>query len=246
MKLPWFKFFPGDWLKEPSLTVCSPATRGIWMDLLCVMHESGRLSNLAGTSDQLARLARCSTADIAHALVELQNLGVAEVTSRNNGVTDYVTVTSRRLKREEKAREHTRKRVSEFRRNADVTPEKREGNREKSEVRGQKSEVREERELQDACTARAEPADCSPQFAERPSWAEFWAYCQSQHCGLAAEWYAREKFEAAEADNWRKAPNWQAYARRCKCWWDSDGKPMEQVPWRGRPQKRVPKHEEGF
>lgn len=36
MKFPWLKFYPGDWLKEPSLTVCSPATRGIWIDLICI------------------------------------------------------------------------------------------------------------------------------------------------------------------------------------------------------------------
>lgn len=65
MKFPWLKFYPGDWLKEPSLTVCSPATRGIWIDLICIMHESGRVGEVSGTVEQLAKLARCSAAEMA-------------------------------------------------------------------------------------------------------------------------------------------------------------------------------------
>ena len=62
--------------------------------------------------------------------------------------------------------------------------------------------------------------------AETPSWEAFWSYCQSQACLLPAEWYARDKFEAANQDHWRGKANWQAYARRCKGWWESDGRPM--------------------
>lgn len=62
---------------------------------------------------------------------------------------------------------------------------------------------------------------------EIPSWEEFWAYCQTQACLLPAEWYARDKFLAADASNWKGKENWQAYARRCKGWWEADGKPMK-------------------
>ena len=68
----------------------------------------------------------------------------------------------------------------------------------------------------------------SSTLAEKPSWAEFWEYCQGIHCGLAAEWFARDKFEAAEGENWQgNKQNWRAYARRCKGWWQQDGSPME-------------------
>ena len=122
MKLHWIKFFTGDWLKDPAVSLCSPAARGIWMDLLCAMHESGQRGQLRGTNDQLARLARCQPAELAQALTELQTSGAAVVTQRNENVTGLVTVGNRRMQREEKAREQTRKRVSEFRRNAAVTP----------------------------------------------------------------------------------------------------------------------------
>jgi hypothetical protein len=62
--------------------------------------------------------------------------------------------------------------------------------------------------------------------SEIPSWDEFWGYCQSLHCGLTAEWYARDKFEAANADRWQKKSDWRSYARRAKGWWENDGRPM--------------------
>ncbi len=36
---PAFQFYPGDWLKDAALRICSPAARGIWVDLLCLLHE---------------------------------------------------------------------------------------------------------------------------------------------------------------------------------------------------------------
>ena len=62
-------------------------------------------------------------------------------------------------------------------------------------------------------------------FAGRPNWTEFWAYCQQ--IGLGAEWFARDKFLAAESDNWRGKDNWTAYAQRCRKWWEDDGRPMK-------------------
>jgi hypothetical protein len=61
--------------------------------------------------------------------------------------------------------------------------------------------------------------------AEIPSWDEFWAYCQSLHCGLGAEWFARDKWEAGNQEHWRRMSDWRAYARRCRAWWEADGRP---------------------
>ena len=88
-------------------------------------------------------------------------------------------------------------------------------------------------------------------FAEVPGWEEFWEYCRSPHCGLAAEWYARDKWEAACMENWRRMPNWQAYARRCKGWWEADGRPTTPPLMGnsrnnfGKPQLK-PDHSKGF
>jgi hypothetical protein len=39
-KLPYFQFYPGDWMKDPALSICSAGARGVWMDVLCLMFES--------------------------------------------------------------------------------------------------------------------------------------------------------------------------------------------------------------
>jgi len=112
-KLPWFKFNPSWWVSDTELSKCTPATRGVWIDLLCAMHQSGRSGELCGTTDQIARLARCSTAELTQALTELQATGTADVTFRNNNVT----VINRLMKREAKSRQHTALRVQKHRSN---------------------------------------------------------------------------------------------------------------------------------
>lgn len=45
-KQPAFMFYPGDWMKDPELRVCSHFARGLLVDLLCAMWEAkvrGRL-----------------------------------------------------------------------------------------------------------------------------------------------------------------------------------------------------------
>ena len=111
-KLPYMPFYTGDWLKDPFLSLCTPATRGVWMDLLCAMHEASRVGSLRGTREQLARLARCLPADLDHALTDLQTTGAACVESDRNG---YVTVTNRRMSREAKERESAALRQSKHR-----------------------------------------------------------------------------------------------------------------------------------
>lgn len=113
-KLPYIPFFTGDWLKDPELSLCSPATRGVWMDLLCAMHERDRSGELSGTTEQLCRLARCQTVELTHALTELQTTGAAVVTERNK----IVTVVNRRMYREKNQRLKTRDRVAKHRCNA--------------------------------------------------------------------------------------------------------------------------------
>jgi len=38
-KLPWFKFYPRDWLSDAALRSCSTTTRGAWIDLVCIMFD---------------------------------------------------------------------------------------------------------------------------------------------------------------------------------------------------------------
>jgi len=60
-KLPALQFYTGDWRKDPGVQALDHELKGIWIDLLCIMHESperGRLVLPDGTSfpdDGIAR-----------------------------------------------------------------------------------------------------------------------------------------------------------------------------------------------
>lgn len=115
MKYPWMQFFAADWLNDPALSMCQPETRGIWMDLICAMHLSDRSGTITGTHSQLARVARCTEAQLTAAINDIQTCKAADVTLCNKNVT----LVNRRMKREHNERNNTKLRVRKFRRNGD-------------------------------------------------------------------------------------------------------------------------------
>ena len=121
MKRPYIQFYTGDWLKDPQLSFCSPATRGVWIDFLCAMHELDQGGKISGTVVQLARIARSTPQELEQAIDELKANQVADVTLCNG----IVTLVNRRMKREHNNRNGSRLRVSNARAkascNADVT-----------------------------------------------------------------------------------------------------------------------------
>src|SRR5260363_277496 len=81
MKRPSFQFYPADWRKDSALQSCSIAARGLWIEMMCIMHEcepygylsiNGHASNAA----QLARWVGESEKAIKGLLGELENAGV--------------------------------------------------------------------------------------------------------------------------------------------------------------------------
>lgn len=98
MSDPWLKFYPSDWRADPALRMCSIGARGLWMEMLCVMHEAEPRGSLLVNGNsvserQLAGLAGCSVKDVAALLGELEAAGVF---SRDDGV-----IFSRRMRRDE-------------------------------------------------------------------------------------------------------------------------------------------------
>lgn len=111
-KAPALMLYTGDWLKDPELSACSPATRGVWADWLCRMREqvaAGRRPRLSVCVDAFARLGRCSSEEALQALMELQDTDAASVTMSRDvtlshaEVTDVVTLENRRMSREWRA-----------------------------------------------------------------------------------------------------------------------------------------------
>lgn len=39
-KRPSFQFYPADWMSDLKLRRCTPAARGVWVDVLCAFHDS--------------------------------------------------------------------------------------------------------------------------------------------------------------------------------------------------------------
>ena len=121
-KAPAFQFYVKDWLSDPQLRMASLISRGIWIDLLCLMWESSERGKLEGTIEQFTRMTSASNGDFQHFLDEAQVLKfadvsvteMADVTKRNI----KVTVINRRMFREDKDRKNTRLRVRKFRSNA--------------------------------------------------------------------------------------------------------------------------------
>lgn len=64
MKRPAFQFYPADWRKDANLRRCSPAARGVWMDVLCVLHDSETYGIVHWPLKELALAAGCSMAHL--------------------------------------------------------------------------------------------------------------------------------------------------------------------------------------
>lgn len=78
---PWFKFYPTDWRADPALKMCSLAARGLWIEMIALMHEAtpyGHLvvSGRSPTDAQIAVLAGASSAQVSEYLGELEAAGV--------------------------------------------------------------------------------------------------------------------------------------------------------------------------
>jgi hypothetical protein len=102
MKRPAFQFYPADWRKDPELRVCSIAARGLWIDMLAIMHEGtpyGHLTTSGGdiSPADLARLVGEPAALVRRLLGELE---ARKVFSRDSAGVIH----SRRMVRDEHIR----------------------------------------------------------------------------------------------------------------------------------------------
>ncbi len=78
---PWMKFYPQDWRADEKLRLCSLAARGLWMEMLAIMHRSERYGQLlisghAPTEAQLAVQVGASTPEVSELCGQLEAAGV--------------------------------------------------------------------------------------------------------------------------------------------------------------------------
>ena len=102
-KRPAFQFYPGDWRTDPGLRLCSLTARGLWIEMMAIMHEGEPYGHLTAqgrpiSDEMLARLVGETPAAVKRAVKDLAENGVF---SR----TDDGVIFSRRMVRDEEVRE---------------------------------------------------------------------------------------------------------------------------------------------
>ena len=81
MKRPSFQFYPADWLRDTALRSCSPGARGLWIDMICFMHEGNpyghlKVGNKVILPPNLASMVGATLPDVVGWLDELNQAGV--------------------------------------------------------------------------------------------------------------------------------------------------------------------------
>ena len=80
-KQPWLKFYPMDWRGDAGLRQCGYAARGLWIDMLGIMHEAEPYGHLllngrAPTPGNLAAMLGGSEPEVRKLLAQLEDTGV--------------------------------------------------------------------------------------------------------------------------------------------------------------------------
>ena len=102
MKRPSFQFYPSDWLRDTALRSCSTGARGLWIDMICYMHEGNpygylKVGDKVILPPNLARMCGLTTQEVEGWLEELEEAGVYEVDEEG-------AIFSRRMIRDENLR----------------------------------------------------------------------------------------------------------------------------------------------
>lgn len=84
MKRPSFQFYPADWLRDTALRSCSVGARGLWIDMLCFMHEGNpyghlKVGNKVILAPNLSGMVGATLDDVEGWLDELRQAGVYDI-----------------------------------------------------------------------------------------------------------------------------------------------------------------------
>ena len=210
-KLPWLKFYPADWRADPALRCCSLAARGLWIEMLAIMHEAEPRGHLLVkarpvTAEQMAALTGSSVDECSHLEQELETAGVFD--RRKNGV-----IVSRRMERDEnlsrKNRENGQKGGNP--RLCNKTEIRQSDNPKKPEAR---SQIKNETSSRKKATARGSrlPDDWEPNSQTRDwclnelGWRSFQIECTTQ--SFRDFWHSEAGQRARKLDWDKTFKNW--------------------------------------
>ncbi len=102
MKRPSFQFYPSDWLRDTALRSCSGLARGLWIDMICYMHEGSpygylKVGNKVILPSNLSLMTGLTLHEVETCLKELHDAGVYNI-------DDSGAIFSRRMIRDENIR----------------------------------------------------------------------------------------------------------------------------------------------
>jgi hypothetical protein len=198
VKLPWIKFYPGDWLSDEALRSCSVEARGLWVDMLCLMAKSESHGHLLiggkpARAEQIARIVGLLPQKTMELMDELNASGVFSF--------DKETIISRRMVKDERVRKSDASRKM-HQRHADVRPMsvRCPENVTGQKLEAQRLETRKERE------------------GLRPTHAEWIAFAQEINWRLTD---AESAFDYYQSNGWKvggraSVKDWRACARNCQ------------------------------
>lgn len=92
MNRPSFQFYPADWLGNSNLRRCTHTEKGVWIDVMCLLHDAAEYGMLRWPLKEIARAAGCQVS-ILNALVAK---GVMKGSDSSNSVPFIYTPRSGR------------------------------------------------------------------------------------------------------------------------------------------------------
>lgn len=88
MKRPSFQFYAADWIGNANLRRCTHAEKGVWIDVMCLMHDSDEYGVLRWTLKEIAQAVGCRVAD----LKSLMSKGVLKGADTSGVCDEFVYV----------------------------------------------------------------------------------------------------------------------------------------------------------
>lgn len=102
MKAPAFQFYPADWRKDPAVQALGYFERGVWFEILCLMHESNErgvllLNDSPMPESALANILGLDNQILADSLTKIRAYGVAKVRQSDGALFSKRMVDDERL-----------------------------------------------------------------------------------------------------------------------------------------------------
>jgi len=109
---PAFPFYIKDWLTDPQLRMARFITKGVWIDLLCIMWKSKPRGEITGTEEQIRRLLGATEEELSIFLEDAKFLKFCDIICQchktSHDCPEIVTIRNRRMRREDKIRTDAR------------------------------------------------------------------------------------------------------------------------------------------